>query len=89
LDRNLEERTGELRVIATDVRVPFAFLLIVPFNTGFAHVGGFERIVYQGRGMARSNAPRRGAQCAIAAQDWRTSERTGNREEWPGRLLRL
>jgi hypothetical protein len=46
LDRNLEELTGELRVVVTGVQVLFAFLLIVPFNTGFAHVGGFERTVY-------------------------------------------
>jgi hypothetical protein len=46
LDRNLEELTGELRVIVTGVQVLFAFLLIVPFNTGFAHVGSFERTVY-------------------------------------------
>ena len=46
LDRNLEELTGELRVTVTGVQVLFAFLLIVPFNAGFAHVGGFERTVY-------------------------------------------
>ncbi len=46
LDRNLEEMTGELRVIVTGVQVLFAFLLIVPFDTGFAHVGNFERTVY-------------------------------------------
>ena len=46
LDRNLEEMTGELRVVVTGVQVLFAFLLIVPFDTGFAHVGNFERIVY-------------------------------------------
>ena len=46
LDRNLGELTGELRVIVTGVQVLFAFLLIVPFNTGFGHVGQFERIVY-------------------------------------------
>ena len=46
LDRNLEELTGELRVVVTGVQVLFAFLLIVPFNTGFTHVGGFERAVY-------------------------------------------
>ncbi len=38
--------TGELRVVVTGVQVLFAFLLIVPFNTGFAHVGQFERTVY-------------------------------------------
>src|SRR3979490_1474808 len=46
LDRNLEELTGELRVVVTGVQVLFAFLLIVPFNSGFAHVGEFERTVY-------------------------------------------
>jgi hypothetical protein len=46
LDRNLDELTGELRVIVTGVQVLFAFLLIVPFNAGFAHVGSFERTVY-------------------------------------------
>ncbi len=46
LDRNLEELTGELRVVVTGVQVLFAFLLIVPFNTGFQGVGAFERTVY-------------------------------------------
>jgi hypothetical protein len=46
LDRNLDELTGELRVVVTGVQVLFAFLLIVPFNAGFAHVGRFEQTVY-------------------------------------------
>jgi hypothetical protein len=46
VDRNFEELTGELRVVVTGVQVLFAFLLIVPFDTGFAHVGSFERAVY-------------------------------------------
>jgi hypothetical protein len=46
LDRNMEELTGELRVVVTGVQVLFAFLLVVPFNSGFAHVGAFERAVY-------------------------------------------
>jgi drug/metabolite transporter (DMT)-like permease len=46
LDRNLEELTGELRVIVTGVQVLFAFLLVVPFNVGFVRVGDFERAVY-------------------------------------------
>ncbi|HTA13711.1 MAG TPA: DUF6328 family protein [Solirubrobacteraceae bacterium] len=46
LDRNLEELTGELRVVVTGVQVLFAFLLILPFNSGFAHVGRFEQTVY-------------------------------------------
>jgi hypothetical protein len=32
LDRNLEEMTGELRVMVTGVQVLFAFLLVVPFD---------------------------------------------------------
>ncbi len=46
LDRNMEELTGELRVVVTGVQVLFAFLLIVPFDVGFEHVGDFERSVY-------------------------------------------
>jgi Family of unknown function (DUF6328) len=46
LDRNLEGMAGELRVVVTGVQVLFAFLLIVPFNTGFAHVG--NRVVIAG-----------------------------------------
>jgi anti-anti-sigma factor len=46
VDRNLEELNGELRVVVTGVQVLFAFLLIVPFNSGFAGVGPFERAVY-------------------------------------------
>jgi Family of unknown function (DUF6328) len=46
VDRNMEELNGELRVVVTGVQVLFAFLLVVPFDTGFAHVGTFERIVY-------------------------------------------
>lgn len=46
LDRNFEELTGELRVVITGVQVLFAFLLVVPFDTGFEHVGTYERVVY-------------------------------------------
>jgi anti-anti-sigma factor len=46
LDRNLEEMTGELRVVVTGVQVLFAFLLVVPFDSGFAGIGPFERTVY-------------------------------------------
>ena len=46
LDRNLLELLNELRVVLPGVQVLFAFLLVVPFNTGFAHVGGYERTVY-------------------------------------------
>jgi hypothetical protein len=46
IDRNLQELNGELRVVVTGVQVLFAFLLIVPFDTGFRGVGDFERTVY-------------------------------------------
>jgi hypothetical protein len=46
LDRNLEELTGELRVVVTGVQVLFAFLLVVPFDARFAHVDTFGRTVY-------------------------------------------
>jgi hypothetical protein len=46
VDRNMQELNGELRVVVTGVQVLFAFLLIVPFDTGFRGVGAFERTVY-------------------------------------------
>jgi Family of unknown function (DUF6328) len=46
LDRNTIELLNELRVASTGIQVMFAFLLIVPFNTGFKHVSSFERTVY-------------------------------------------
>ncbi len=46
LDRNLEELTGELRVVVTGVQVLFAFLLVVPFDARFARLDGLERTVY-------------------------------------------
>ena len=33
-------------MISTGIEVMFAFLLIVPFNTGFEHVSQFERTDY-------------------------------------------
>jgi hypothetical protein len=46
LDRNLQELLSELRVVVTGVQVLFAFLLVVPFNSGFVHIGSFQRGVY-------------------------------------------
>jgi hypothetical protein len=46
LDRNLQEMLSELRVVVTGVQVLFAFLLVVPFNSGFVNIGPFERGVY-------------------------------------------
>ena len=46
LDRNTTDLLGELRIAATGIQVLFAFLLIVPFNTGFSHVTSFDRHLY-------------------------------------------
>jgi hypothetical protein len=46
LDRNTVELLNELRIAGTGIQVMFAFLLVVPFNTGFKQVDGFERTVY-------------------------------------------
>ncbi|MGH2850956.1 MAG: DUF6328 family protein, partial [Solirubrobacteraceae bacterium] len=46
LDRNFGELTGELRVVVTGVQVLFAFLLVVPFDSGFARLHAFDRTVY-------------------------------------------
>lgn len=46
LDRNTIELLNELRIAGTGIQVMFAFLLVVPFNTGWHHVDSFERTVY-------------------------------------------
>jgi hypothetical protein len=46
IDRNLQEMLGELRVALPGVQVLFAFLLVVPFNQGFAQVTSFQRTLY-------------------------------------------
>lgn len=46
LDRNTIELLNELRVAGTGIQVMLAFLLIVPFNTGWEHVDSFQRTVY-------------------------------------------
>jgi hypothetical protein len=46
LDRNTIELLNELRIAGTGIQVMFAFLLIVPFNTGWRHTDSFERTVY-------------------------------------------
>ena len=46
LDRNTVELLNELRIAGTGIQVMFAFLLVVPFNTGWKQVDGFERTVY-------------------------------------------
>jgi Family of unknown function (DUF6328) len=46
LDRNTIELLNELRVAGTGIQVLFAFLLIVPFNTGWKRLSSFDRTVY-------------------------------------------
>jgi uncharacterized protein DUF6328 len=48
LDRNLGELLGELRVALPGVQVLFAFLLVVPFNTGFAKLTDGQERLYLG-----------------------------------------
>jgi uncharacterized protein DUF6328 len=46
LDRNTIELLNELRIAATGIQVMFAFLLVVPFNTGWKKTTSFERADY-------------------------------------------
>jgi hypothetical protein len=46
LDRNLDELLQGLRVAITGVQVLFAFLLVLPFQSGFPDVTGFQEKVY-------------------------------------------
>ncbi len=46
LDRELIELLQELRVVLPGVQVMFAFLLTVPFATGFQRVDEFHRVLF-------------------------------------------
>jgi hypothetical protein len=46
LDRNLIELLNELRVTGTGIQVLLAFLLIVPFNSGYKRLHEFDKVVY-------------------------------------------
>ena len=46
LDRNLMELLNELRVSGTGIQVLLAFLLVVPFNSGYKRLGPFDKDVY-------------------------------------------
>jgi hypothetical protein len=46
LDRNLIELLNELRVSGTGIQVLLAFLLIVPFNSGYKRMSGFDKDIY-------------------------------------------
>ena len=46
LDRNLGELLQELRIAIPGIQFLFAFLLVVPFQQGWANVTDFEKNVY-------------------------------------------
>lgn len=46
LERNFAEELRELRVAQTGVQILFAFLLALPFTTGFPHTAPFQRGTY-------------------------------------------
>lgn len=46
LDRNYVELLQELRVAQTGVQILFAFLLTLPFQTGFGRTDALDRIVF-------------------------------------------
>lgn len=48
LNRKLIELLNELRVALPGVQVLFAFLLILPFNSGFAETSDLQRAIYAG-----------------------------------------
>ena len=45
-DRNFADLLQELRVTQTGVQILFAFLLILPFSSGFPQVTAFQKAVY-------------------------------------------
>lgn len=45
-DRQLDELTSELRTIVPGVTVLFAFLLTLPFSSGFSDLNERDRVVY-------------------------------------------
>lgn len=46
LDRNTIELLNELRIAGSGIQILFAFLLVVPFNAGWAKTTSFERAMY-------------------------------------------
>ncbi len=46
LDRNTSELVQELRVASVGIQVLLAFLLVVPFQTGWKQVSSFDRYEY-------------------------------------------
>jgi len=85
LDRNLHELLQELRVALPGVQVLFAFLLVVPFNTGFADLTvGQERLylvtlLSAGFASALLIAPTAHHRITFRMQEKEYLVRTGNR----------
>src|SRR5438874_1677271 len=46
LGRNVTDLVNELRVAGTGIQVMFAFLLVVPFNSGWKNASSFDHCVY-------------------------------------------
>jgi Family of unknown function (DUF6328) len=85
LDRNLGELLGELRVALPGVQVLFAFLLVVPFNQGFASLSQFQEhlylatLLFAGLATALLIAPTAHHRLTFHLQDKRYLVRMGNR----------
>jgi hypothetical protein len=58
LNRKLIELMNELRIVIPGVQVLFAFLLILPFNTGFVEADDLVQAVYAGALVAQLSRPR-------------------------------
>jgi hypothetical protein len=46
LDRNWNELLQEFRVAQTGIQILFGFLLILPFQSGFNEIDGYQRVLY-------------------------------------------
>jgi hypothetical protein len=87
VDRELIEVLNELRVVLPGVQVLFGFLLVVPFQTGFAQATELERAIYYVAFVAAALA----SVMLIAPSTYhRLRFREANKEDlvvWSGRLL--
>jgi VIT1/CCC1 family predicted Fe2+/Mn2+ transporter len=56
LDRNLAELLQELRVAIPGIQIIFAFLLVVPFQQGWASISDTEKGIYYGTLLCTTGA---------------------------------
>ena len=66
LDRNTNELVQEMRVASVGIQVLLAFLLVVPFQTGWKQVTSFDRYEYFVTCDARSHV-------TSELPDWRST----------------